>query len=76
MHISNQLIDSFPLTYSLKSCDKEKLSIPLEAHDKAQLSEIFQVFLQKFKELYFFIFWTILLKQHIQASEIESFLTT
>ena len=30
---------------------KEKLSIPLEAHDKAQLSEIFQVFFQKFKEL-------------------------
>ena len=30
---------------------KEKLSIPLEPHDKAQLSEIFQVFLQKFKQL-------------------------
>ena len=34
MHISNQLIDSFPLTHSRKSCDKEKLSIALELHHK------------------------------------------
>ena len=33
-----QLIDSFPTTYGPRSCDKEKLSIPLEPHDKAQSS--------------------------------------
>ena len=31
----NQLIDSFLMTYCPKSCHKEKLSIPLEAHHKA-----------------------------------------
>ena len=41
LHISNQLIDSFPLTYSPKRCNKEKLSIPLEPHHKAQSSEIY-----------------------------------
>ena len=52
MHITNHLIDSFPLTYSPKSCDREKLSIPLEAHHKAQSSEIF-VFRQKLKSCKF-----------------------
>ena len=42
LHISTQLIDSFPLTYSPKSCDKEKYSIPLEPHHKAQSSEVFR----------------------------------
>ena len=54
MHISAHLIESYPREHGSWSWAKEKLSIPLEAHDKAQLSEIFQVFLQKFKELYFF----------------------
>ena len=59
MHISNQIIDSFPLTYSPKSCDKEKLSIPLEAHHKAQSSEIFLSFQQKkLKELKIFYLLT------------------
>ena len=51
MHISAYLIESYPMEYGSWSWAKEKLSIPLEAHDKAQLSEILQVFLQKFKEL-------------------------
>ena len=42
LHISNQLIDSLLLTYCPKSCDKEKLSIPLEPHQNAQSSEIFR----------------------------------
>ena len=41
MHISAELIDNFPLPYSPWSWDKEKLSIPLEAHHKAQSSELF-----------------------------------
>ena len=52
LHISTQVIDSFPLPYSPKSCDKEKLSIPLEPHHNAQSSEIFLNFLpKKLKEL-------------------------
>ena len=39
--------DSFPLTYGMCSCDLEKLSILLEAHHKAQSSEIFLSFLVK-----------------------------
>ena len=54
MHIFNQLIDSFPLTYSQKSCDKEKLSMPLEPHHKAQSSEIFLSFMQKIKRAVLF----------------------
>ena len=46
---------SFPLTYSPKSCDKEKLSIPLEVHHKAQSSEIFLSFQAKnYKSCNFF----------------------
>ena len=41
LHISIQVIDSFPLPYCPKSWDKEKLSIPLEPHHNAQSSEIF-----------------------------------
>ena len=55
LHISTQLINSFPLTYSMQSCDLEKLSIPLEAHHKAQSSEIF-VFPQKIKSCNFLSF--------------------
>ena len=33
----------------MRRCDLEKLSITLEAHHKAQSSEIFQVFSQKIK---------------------------
>ena len=44
MHISTHLIDSFPLPYCPKSCDKEKLSILPEAHHNAQSSEIFLSF--------------------------------
>ena len=42
-----QLIDSFPLAYGMRRCALEKLSILLEAHHKAQSSEIFQSFQQK-----------------------------
>ena len=41
LHISTQLIDSFPLKYGTWSCNLEKLLIPLEAHHKAQSSENF-----------------------------------
>ena len=34
MHISAQLIESFPTEYCLCSCGKEKLPTPVEAHDK------------------------------------------
>ena len=54
MHTSNQLIDSFRLTYSPKSCEKENLSIPLEPHHKAQSSEIFLRFRQKIKRAVIF----------------------
>ena len=37
------------------SCDLEKLSIPLDAHHKAQLSDIFQVFSQKIKRAVIFL---------------------
>ena len=47
-------MDSFPLTYSPKSCDKEKLSIPLELHHNAQSSEIFVSFRQKIKRAVIF----------------------
>ena len=43
----NQVIDSFPVPYCPKSCGKEKLSIPLEAHHKAQSSENFLSFQPK-----------------------------
>ena len=59
------------------SCDKEKLLIPLEAHHKAQSSEIFLNFPAKMeKSCNFFVFWPILMKMNISASEIESFPTT
>ena len=41
MHISTQQIQSYPREYGWWSCGKEKLSVPLEAHHKAQSSEIF-----------------------------------
>ena len=47
MHISAHLIESYPREYGSWSWAKEKLSIPLEAYDKAQLSEIFLSFLAK-----------------------------
>ena len=56
LHISNQLIDSFPLTYSPKSCNKEKLSIPLEPHHKAQSSKMSKYSANKLKELQFLAF--------------------
>ena len=76
MHISGQLIESFPLTYGSNSRAKEKLSIPLEAHDKAQSSKIFLSFqARNLKSCNFFIFWPILLELQIWASETESFPT-
>ena len=63
------------MTYSTKSCDKEKLSIPLEPHHKALSSQIFLSFQPKIKRAVIFYLWAILLKLHIQASEMESFLT-
>ena len=41
MHISSQLIQSYPTECSWLSCGKEKLSIILEAHYKAQSTDIF-----------------------------------
>ena len=35
LHISTQLIDSFPLTYGMRRCALEKLWIPLDADHKA-----------------------------------------
>ena len=61
-HIRTRLIEGFPREHGSWSWAKEKLLIPLEAHDKAQLSEIFQVF---FERAVFFMFWLILLKLHI-----------
>ena len=52
--MSAHLIKSYPREYGSWSWAEEKLEIPLEAHDKAEMSEFFQVFFQKFKELYFF----------------------
>ena len=55
MHISIQLIQSYPREYDWWTCGKEKLSIPLEVHHKAQLSNIFLSFqARKLKELYLF----------------------
>ena len=55
---------------------KEKLSIPLEAHHNAQSIKIFLSFPPKnLKSCNFFIFWPILLKLHILASKMDSFLT-
>ena len=47
IHISAHLIESYPREYGSWSWAKKKLSIPLEAHDKAQLSKIFLSFLVK-----------------------------
>ena len=44
-------MDSFPTTYYPKSCDKEKLSIPLEAHHNAQSSKYFLFSAKKLNEL-------------------------
>ena len=44
------------LTNSPKSCDKEKLSIPLEPHHKAQSSEIFLSFQAKKRAEFFLSF--------------------
>ena len=50
LHISTRLIDSFPLPCCPKTCDKEKMSITLEAHHKAQSSEIFLSFPPKIRK--------------------------
>ena len=48
----DQLINSFPLTYGMWTCDLEKLSTSLEADHQAQSSEIFLSFQpKKLKEL-------------------------
>ena len=75
MHISAQLIESYPKEYGSGSCAKEKLSIPLEAHDKHSVEQKFSKFsCINFKELYFFfIFRPILLK--LFTTLIESFPT-
>ena len=46
-----RLIKRLATTRGPKSCDKEKLSIPLEAHDKAPSSEIFLFSGKKLKGL-------------------------
>ena len=48
-------MDSFPLPYCPKSCDKEKLSIPLEGHHNAQSSEKFSLFRQKIERAVIFL---------------------
>ena len=47
MHISTQLIQSYPREYDWWSCGEEKLSIPPEAHHKAQSSNVFLSFQAK-----------------------------
>ena len=71
------------IVYEITSCDTRALhgspvlSFPLEAHHKAQSSEIFlSFFVKNLKSCNFFSFWPILLKLHIYASKIESFPTT
>ena len=54
LHISTQLIDSFPLPYCPKSCDKEKLSIPVELYLNAQSSQIFLSFRPKIERAVIF----------------------
>ena len=56
MHISAHLIESYPREYGSWSWAKEKLSIPLEALDKAQSSEIFLFSGKKFKRAVLFCF--------------------
>ena len=53
MHISAQLIKSFPMAYGSWSCAKEKLLIPLEAHHVGSSSEIVLSFHAKKEELLF-----------------------
>ena len=47
MHISNQLIPSYSRDYGWWRCGKENLSIPPEAHPKAQSSDVFLSFQAK-----------------------------
>ena len=47
MHISPHLIESYPREYGSWSWAKEQLLIPLEAHHKAQSSEVFRSFQAK-----------------------------
>ena len=53
LHIA-RLIERLAMTYGAKSGDKEKLSILLEAHHKAQSSEIFLHFPPKIKRAVIF----------------------
>ena len=73
MHISTELSDSFQTMDGPKGWDKEKSSIPLEAHYKSPVEQSFSKFQAKTLKSCIFIFWLILLKLHISASEIESF---
>ena len=57
LHISAHLVEGYSREYSSWSWAKEKLSIPLGVHDKAQSSEIFPSFrAKKIKDLYFLSF--------------------
>ena len=73
LHISTQLIKSFPTTDCPWSCGKEKLPLPLHAHP-LRLGEQFKVFVQicPFKSR-IFVLCPFLLKLHILAELIESF---
>ena len=75
MHISAELIESFPTTYSSWRCAKEHFSIPLEAHHKRSVEQNFCFRPKKFESCNFLISWPILLKLQISASEIKSFRT-
>ena len=69
LHVLARLIERLATTYGQKSYDKEKLSILLEAHHKAQSSEIYLQFpTKKIKSAVIFIFWPTLLKLHIKLS--------
>ena len=76
MHISTQLIQIYPREYGWWSCGKEKLSIPLEAHHKAQLSKIFKFSGKKSKELEFVYLLANPVETAYSASKIKSFPST
>ena len=56
LHVSNHLTQSYPIDYGWWSCGKEKFSIPLEAHHKAQSSDVFLFSGQKIKRCKFLSF--------------------
>ena len=62
---SAHLIESFPMEYGLGRCAKEKLPIPLEAHDNPSVERNVLSFRAKKLKSCSFILRPILLKLHI-----------